>query len=79
MAIQPDSSLTLRQTAAELNIEPWRMARLGRYLRIDADDKCVPRTEIDRARGEVDADGRYMVILHWLLGEFRTRHERAGA
>lgn len=55
------------------------MARLGRYLRIDADDKCVPRTEIDRARGEVDADGRYMVILHWLLGEFRTRHEHAGA
>jgi hypothetical protein len=56
------------------------MARLGRYLRIDANDKCIPREEVERARRESGPDDRYLVILHCLLGEFRARHERtAGA
>lgn len=79
MAIQSDSSLTLRQAAAELNIEPWRMSRLGRYLRIDADDKCIPRSQIEHALDSESPDGRYLVILHWLLGEFRTRHNQSSA
>jgi hypothetical protein len=74
------SPLSLRQAATELDVEPWRMARLGRYLRIDANDKCIPREEVERARRESGPDDRYLVILHCLLGEFRARHERtAGA
>lgn len=75
VASQQKPSLNLQQAAAELNIEPWRMSRLGRYLRIDADDKCIPWGQIDQARGKDSPDSRYLVILHWLLGEFRARHE----
>jgi hypothetical protein len=79
MVIGPDAPVTLRQAATELNIEPWRLSRLGRYLRIDADDKCIPRSEIHRALASDSPDGRYLVILHWLLGEFRARHEHPDA
>jgi hypothetical protein len=72
---QQQPSVTLQQAAAELTIEPWRLARLGRYLRIDATDRCIPRSQIELAHREGSPDGRYLVILHWLLREFRARHE----
>lgn len=75
MVSQQGSPVTLQQAATELNIEAWRMSRLGRYLRIDVDDRCIPRTEVERARSEECSDSRYLVILRWLLGEFRARHE----
>ncbi len=75
---QQESLLNLQQAAAELNIEPWRMSRLGRYLRIDADDRCIPREQIEQARREESPDSRYLVVLHWLLGEFRARQQSAG-
>jgi hypothetical protein len=68
------SSFTLQQAAAALDIEPWRMSRLGRYLRIDVDDKCIPHAKIESAGKEDSADKRYMVVVNWLLGELRTRH-----
>lgn len=72
---QHGPSVDLQQAAAELNIEPWRLSRLGRYLRIDVHDKCIPRSEIERARGETNSDNRYLVVLQWLLGEFRAQHD----
>lgn len=77
MTLRQDIRFDLRQTAHELNIEPWRMSRLGRYLHIDADDKCIPVAEIERARAQTRPDDRYMIILHWLLGEFRARQGTA--
>lgn len=64
--------LTLRETADVLEIEPWRVSRLGRYLNIDPAAKCVPCPEVERMRQASDMESRYRALLHWLLEGVRA-------
>lgn len=59
--------LTLRATAEALDLESWRLSRLGRYLHIMSGTPCIPRTVVARARAESDWEQRYQVVLDWLL------------
>ncbi len=60
--------LNLRQTADVLALDRLRLFRLGRHLRLTPGDPCIPLSVIARARAEDDEEGRYRVVLDWLLG-----------
>lgn len=62
---------SLRDAAAALDIEPWRMARLGRYLHIMPMDPVVPTAELERIRQQASSEDRYSAIRTWLLDACR--------
>jgi hypothetical protein len=63
--------LSLRQAAEALELEPQRLYRLGRYLRLAPGDPCLPPAVVARARAETGDEERYSAILDWLLGRLR--------
>ena len=65
--------LSLREAADVLGIEPWRLSRLGRYLGIDAGDKCVPRGAVHQMAEEASVEQRYCVLRQWLLDTLHSR------
>jgi hypothetical protein len=56
----------LRETADELGIESWRLARLGRYLGLAPGAKLIPWEEVQRIRADCPEE-RYTAVLHLLL------------
>jgi hypothetical protein len=59
--------LNLWEAADALDIESWRLSRLGRYLRMDPADKRIPAAEVQRFSELEDAERRYAALRTWLL------------
>jgi hypothetical protein len=55
--------LSLREAADELDVERWKLARLGLW----SGEKCIPVREVRQAKEEVDPEKRVAVIRQWLL------------
>lgn len=62
-----EACLSLNEAADELGIELWRLARLGRFLKILPGEKRIPTQTIQRIKEHGTADERYTALLHWLL------------
>jgi hypothetical protein len=65
--------LSLRETADALDIEPWRVFRLGRYLGIDPAEKRIPLAEVERISRSDRVEDRFSGVRTWLLGSMRKR------
>lgn len=59
--------LNLWEAADALDIESWRLSRLGRYLRLDPADKRIPAAEVRRFSELSDPEHRYAAIRTWLI------------
>jgi hypothetical protein len=60
--------LKVRDAAEELDLEPERVARLARWLKLDPREQFIPREEVQRLLHEADAEERYNALRCWLLG-----------
>ncbi len=65
--------LNLWETADALDIESWRLSRLGRYLRIDPSEKRIPVADVQRFSEETDPESRYAAVRTWLLNTLPGR------
>jgi hypothetical protein len=63
-----DNYLNLWEAADELDIEAWRLSRLGRYLRIDPGEKRIPANEIRSIATLAEPEHRFAAVRSWLLG-----------
>lgn len=67
-------TLSLRDAARRLDLEPARVARLARYLSLMPSEHQVPRSEVERiyesGGGE---DARYSALRTWLLKHVTPR------
>lgn len=68
-------TLNLHEAADALEIEPWKLARLGRYLGIDPVEKCIPRDLVQRSTQADTEEDRYRELRHWLLDSINRGRE----
>ncbi len=59
--------LKVREAAGELGLEPERVARLARWLKLDPREQCIPREEVQRLHDVTDGEERYDALRRWLL------------
>jgi hypothetical protein len=71
-----DVNLSLNEAADELGIECWRLARLGRLLKIWSGEKRLPREAILHIKEKETAEERYRALLSWLLDDARSTRSR---
>ncbi len=70
----PEVNLSLSEAADELGIESWRLARLGRYLKIWPGEKRLPLEAVQDIKEKETADERYGALLRWLLHDARSTY-----
>lgn len=67
-------SISLRDAARQLDLEPARVARLARYLSLTVSEHQVPRTEVERiSRAGEGEEARYSALRSWLLKHVTSR------
>lgn len=59
--------LNLWEAADALDIESWRLSRLGRYLRMDPAEKRIPQATVQGFSALADPEVRYAALRSWLL------------
>ena len=60
-------NISLSDAADELGIESWRLARLGRYLKVWPGEKLLPWAIVQEFKQQTTADERYNALRRWLL------------
>ena len=68
--------LSMREVAAEADIEPIRLARLGRQIGLWSGEKLIPSQVVLQIKEKADPDVRYAAIRHWLLVNHQTLKHR---